>query len=580
MRQAQRRLKTLLIIILIIALTGAVSGCGSDRENVSTGSLVGDQTPNPNPNPDPVGTTIPTAPMGLPVLVGPAAGSGGCTVIASPGMTLPAVTVSPVPQPTDGTIIDQDAAIRLGKALFWDMQVGSDGQMACASCHFNAGADNRTTNTIHPGPNTIFDLVAAPGANFNFVTFAPVLFDDLVGSSGVISMEFSAISTDPEDPVDVCTPLVPSDPAQALIAAAGERLVTGRNTPSAIGAAYFLDNFRDGRASQNFNGLDPLGAGTVIAGNSSLASQSVGPPLSGVEMSCAGRTWNGPNSIGAKMVMRTPLATQLVDPTDSALGPLSNAPGSGLDCGFSDRLCTYADLIAAAFGTNDLPNQEAMDFYINNFSSIWGQAIQAYEATLIANRTPYDLGTLTPNQVLGLDAFRNSAPCASCHVEPEFSDATVRSINANGGTAVPGPLGADQGFHNIGASATDQDLGRAASPGGTYHNSTFNRGAFKTPGLRNLKLTAPYMHNGAFATIPDVVLFYNGTGQVLNPEINPDAQIGVGGKRDVLADFMLNGLTDCRVEHKLAPFDHPALVIPNGQALAAVGQAGDGTICP
>src|SRR3989304_8647759 len=42
------------------------------------------------------------------------------------------------------------ATIRLGKALFWDMQVGSDGQ-ACASCHFHAGADNRTKNQLSPG---------------------------------------------------------------------------------------------------------------------------------------------------------------------------------------------------------------------------------------------------------------------------------------------------------------------------------------------------------------------------------------------------------------------------------------------
>jgi hypothetical protein len=44
----------------------------------------------------------------------------------------------------------QDAVVRLGKALFWDMQAGSDGQ-ACASCHFHAGADNRARNQLSPG---------------------------------------------------------------------------------------------------------------------------------------------------------------------------------------------------------------------------------------------------------------------------------------------------------------------------------------------------------------------------------------------------------------------------------------------
>ena len=47
-------------------------------------------------------------------------------------------------------IKDKQAAIALGKALFWDMQVGSDGVQACASCHFKAGADNRTKNQLNP----------------------------------------------------------------------------------------------------------------------------------------------------------------------------------------------------------------------------------------------------------------------------------------------------------------------------------------------------------------------------------------------------------------------------------------------
>src|SRR5262249_45306273 len=43
-----------------------------------------------------------------------------------------------------GIVKDQAALLRLGKALFWDMQVGSDGVQACATCHFNAGADTRS----------------------------------------------------------------------------------------------------------------------------------------------------------------------------------------------------------------------------------------------------------------------------------------------------------------------------------------------------------------------------------------------------------------------------------------------------
>src|SRR5215831_1087271 len=52
----------------------------------------------------------------------------------------------------------ETALIKLGKALFWDMQVGGDGRTACATCHFHAGADHRNINQINPGPNGLFDV--------------------------------------------------------------------------------------------------------------------------------------------------------------------------------------------------------------------------------------------------------------------------------------------------------------------------------------------------------------------------------------------------------------------------------------
>jgi cytochrome c peroxidase len=51
----------------------------------------------------------------------------------------------------EGIIADKTAAIELGKSLFWDMQAGSDDTQACASCHFNAGADSRVNNDVNPG---------------------------------------------------------------------------------------------------------------------------------------------------------------------------------------------------------------------------------------------------------------------------------------------------------------------------------------------------------------------------------------------------------------------------------------------
>jgi cytochrome c peroxidase len=152
---------------------------------------------------------------------------------------------------------------------------------------------------------------------------------------------------------------------------------------------------------------------------------------------------------------------------------------------------------------------------------------------------------------------------------------------------VPKAVGGDQGFHNIGASLTADDLGRAASPGGVYNESVFNEGAFKTPGLRNLTLTAPYMHNGSIATLLEVLGFYDGDGQQQgNPGFNPDADAKIGGSGNnnaqeaQVVDFLANGLLDCRVVQESAPFDHPSLAIPNGPTLDAVGRLGNGTVCP
>src|ERR1700681_3192335 len=67
----------------------------------------------------------------------------------------PMASLSSVPVPgvfgMEGILADRTAAIQLGKALFWDMQAGSDDIQACASCHFNAGADSRPMNIVNPG---------------------------------------------------------------------------------------------------------------------------------------------------------------------------------------------------------------------------------------------------------------------------------------------------------------------------------------------------------------------------------------------------------------------------------------------
>src|SRR2546428_6690764 len=76
-------------------------------------------------------------------------------VVRDDGVLAPLSSVG-VPKRTGGTIINNAAAIKLGKALFWDEQTGGDGRIACATRHFHHGADNRTPNTPPPRPHGIF----------------------------------------------------------------------------------------------------------------------------------------------------------------------------------------------------------------------------------------------------------------------------------------------------------------------------------------------------------------------------------------------------------------------------------------
>jgi cytochrome c peroxidase len=94
---------------------------------------------------------------------GPGPGNGG------------GLSTVPVPQPTGRDIVNQAAAVWLGKALFWDEQVGGDGQIACATSHFHAGAHNRAVTPSSTG---------------------------VVGSQGIAAATFVAIG----HPADSCGP--------------------------------------------------------------------------------------------------------------------------------------------------------------------------------------------------------------------------------------------------------------------------------------------------------------------------------------------------------------------------------------
>jgi len=138
-----------------------------------------------------------------------------------------------------------------------------------------------------------------------------------------------------------------------------------------------------------------------------------------------------------------------------------------------------------------------------------GRALAAFQRTLIAANSPFDrymrgeTAALSVEQLRGLERFQ-SIGCVNCHNGPMFSDFAAHVL------AVPDN-----------AKLADSDAGV---------NRTY---AFRTASLRNLSATAPYMHNGALATLPDVVDFYrrisrgggrrgDGGGGRVNPQVGRD----------------------------------------------------------
>jgi len=470
----------------------------------------------------------------------------------------------PVPLPPNlgDFVVDQQAAIRLGKALFWDQQLGGDGTQACASCHFQAGADVRSTNCMNPGANGVFETCPV-GATITADKF-PVKTDDRVGSQGVTDGNFLRLNLG--SPFDFFKSLI-------NLLFGTNRLVTGRNAPSAVNAIYYYRNFWDGRANNTFNGVDPFGPTNqetafvyqVVNGkpiwvkiavpNASLASQACGPPNNPVEMAYAGRSFQ---QLGRKMLGLTPLGEQVVDPTDSVLGPLAANP-TGLTT-------TYADMIKAAFHpewwnynkvvANGFKMMEA------NFSLYFGLAVMLYESTLVSDQTPLDkflegdTTALTRSQLIGMNVYTGKGKCAQCHGGAELSEATVSQTGGNPKT----------GFTNTGVRPLAEDGGDILQPG---------EAKFKAPTLRNVELNGPYFHNGGYATLRQTVDFYNRGGDFPNKFTDSDVRpLGLTlAEKKALVNFML-AMTDERVRYERAPFDHPAMTLPNGTNLPAVGAAG------
>jgi len=532
---------------------------------------------------------------------------------AQPFSSLKTATVPPVPN-LEKYVSDRAILVVLGKALFWDMQVGSDGRTACGTCHFHAGADHRAQNQLsNPGgdlqPNR---LLASNDFPFRTLSDAddnhsPVLRDSgqRVGSAGIFLRDFNGLTSSGDEQG--------IDSAQASPFQIGNlnlRQVTPRNAPTIINSAFHVRSFRDGRASDIFTGRTPFGdsdpRANVVAGsdgklvpetvrlvNSSLASQAVAPPVNTVEMSYQGRSWP---IVGQKLLRLRPLAAQSVANDDSVLGPHVNTCCRGLDPSY-----TYLSLVQSAFQPAYWDSDQLVDESGNptksgkftiaefNFSLFFGLAIQAYESSLIADDTPFDRflegerAALNTREVSGFLVYQTRAFCQFCHSGPELTKAGVTFAAASGPidsvlTHKEGALQnlfSDTGFFQTGVRPANEDPGLDASDDFGVPLSLAVRkadlplgitGAFKIPGLRNVEFTGPYFHNGGQATLDQVVDFYARGGDFpdspfLPVEINP-VPLTSDDRRDLVA--FLKSLSDDRVRFERAPFDHPQICVPIG----------------
>jgi len=191
---------------------------------------------------------------------------------------------------------------------------------------------------------------------------------------------------------------------------------------------------------------------------------------------------------------------------DQAVGPMANPIEMAHTIEDIEKAlaadASYIEAFEKAFGPGPITAQNA------------AKAIASFERTVLSGNSPFDRfqyggdpTALSEQAKLGLEVFRNPAKgnCAKCHTIEE-------------GYA----LFSDSKFHNLGVGA---DLDGTLKDAGRFKVTSDEKdtGAFKTPTLRNIAQSAPYMHDGSLKTLKDVVDFYIGAGNS-NPHRDPDVK--------------------------------------------------------
>ncbi len=191
----------------------------------------------------------------------------------------------------------------------------------------------------------------------------------------------------------------------------------------------------------------------------------------------------------------------------------------------------YKDLFIKAYGSGEVTELKI------------SEALTNFLASMRSHQSKYDIGresefaNFNPIELLGKDLFTQKLYCKNCHVEPDFSSSW-------GGVA------------NIGLDLDYNDEGTGDLP--ENDNRNFNgqgiNGGFKIPSLRNIELTGPYMHDGRFKTLEEVIEHYNSGVQN-----HPDLDWNLKAIFDKQTGQM-TGLSDQPIRLELSKVDKAALV--------------------
>lgn len=216
---------------------------------------------------------------------------------------------------------------------------------------------------------------------------------------------------------------------------------------------------------------------------------------------------------------------------------------------FEMGMDTEQDLVSRVSSISEYRRQFRQVFNAEGIRmSTIAKAIAAYERTLLSGNSPFDRfitgnsGAIKATQLRGWELFKGKAKCIECH---------TYSLNS--------PFFTDFKFHNTGVAAADSlfetfinNLTASSRPTlmALAHSDGFSElgrytvtkqqtdiGAFKTPTLRDVELTSPYMHNGSLKTLIDVVRFYNRGG-------NPNSHLDTSMQPLQLTNAEINDLVE------------------------------------